>query len=168
MSERLRFAPPKPAPKGLWRRVPPMIFTPILGLMSLALAWRAAMTQFALPAGLSGLLDGVAVALFLFAATAYAVKLLWRPAVLADDARGLAVEVLDDLGVLLGPARDEELGRSDDVVEERRDLPTFAGKLDRGIVSCTYGPHVALRYHHCRRINPVSPRPPRRPRDYWR
>ena len=63
MTERLRFALPKPAPKGLWRRVPPMIFAPILGLMALALAWRAGMAQFALPAGLSGLFDGIAAAL---------------------------------------------------------------------------------------------------------
>ena len=85
MAARLKFAPPKPAPKGLWRRVPPVIFAPILGLMALALAWRAGMAQFALPPGLSGLLDGAAVALFVFAATAYGAKLSRRPAVLAED-----------------------------------------------------------------------------------
>lgn len=80
-----RFAMPKPVPKGLWRRVPPVIFVPILGLMGLALAWRVGVAQFALPFGLSGLLDGVAVALFAFAATAYGVKLSHRPSVLADE-----------------------------------------------------------------------------------
>ena len=30
MNDRLRFAAPKHAPAGLWRRVPPMIFAPIL------------------------------------------------------------------------------------------------------------------------------------------
>lgn len=100
MTERFRFAMPKPAPKGLWRRVPPMIFAPILGLMALALAWRAGMAQFALPAGLSGLFDGIAVALFLFAATTYAVKLWWRPGVLADDLAVLPGRIGTAAGVL--------------------------------------------------------------------
>lgn len=131
MSERLRFAPPKPAPKGLWRRVPPMIFTPILGLMSLALAWRAAMTQFALPAGLSGLLDGVAVALFLFAATAYAVKLLWRPAVLADDLGTLPGRVGTAAGVLC-------------VYLLAGLLAAYLLPLARGVLAVGLGLHLAL------------------------
>ncbi|MBA4490210.1 tellurium resistance protein [Paracoccus sp. S1E-3] len=100
MTERLRFAMPKATPRGLWRRVPPAIFAPILGLLTLALAWRAAVAQFALPAGLSGMLDGAAVALFLFAATAYAVKLCWRPAVLADDLAVLPGRMGTAAGVL--------------------------------------------------------------------
>ena len=100
MTERLRFALPKHAPKGLWRRVPPMIFAPILGLMCLALAWRAGVAQFALPAGLSGLLDGIAVALFAFAATTYAVKLWRRPGVLADELGVLPGRIGTAAGVL--------------------------------------------------------------------
>ncbi|NHF71644.1 TDT family transporter [Paracoccus xiamenensis] len=100
MAERLKFAMPKPAPAGLWRRVPPAIFPPILGLMALALAWRAGVAQFALPSGLSGMLDGVAVALFLFAATTYAVKLSWRPAVLADELATLPGRTGTAAGVL--------------------------------------------------------------------
>lgn len=100
MTERLRFAMPRPVPKGLWRRVPPAIFPPILGLLALALGWRAGVAQFALPAGLSGLLDGAAVALFLFAATAYAVKLSRRMAVLAEDLATLPGRTGTAAGVL--------------------------------------------------------------------
>ncbi|MDO5528514.1 MAG: tellurium resistance protein [Paracoccus sp. (in: a-proteobacteria)] len=83
--ERLRFAAPKIVPKGLWRRVPPAIFPPILGLLGLALAWRAGIAHFGLPGGLSGLLDGVAAALAGFALLAYGGKLARRPSVLFDD-----------------------------------------------------------------------------------
>lgn len=83
----MRFAMPRQAPPGLWRRVPPAVFPPTLGLMGLALSWRAGVSQFALSPGLSGLLDGIAVALFLFCALAYATKLMRRPGVLAEELR---------------------------------------------------------------------------------
>ncbi|MDO5604431.1 MAG: tellurium resistance protein [Paracoccus sp. (in: a-proteobacteria)] len=87
MAERLKFAMPRQVPAGLWRRVPPAVFPPLLGLLGLAMAWRLAIVHFALPPGLSGMLDGIAVALFVFALTAYGVKLARRPAVLFDELR---------------------------------------------------------------------------------
>ncbi|MFV0292340.1 MAG: hypothetical protein ACK5II_03615 [Paracoccus sp. (in: a-proteobacteria)] len=85
MTERFRFVPPKQAPKGLWRRVPPIIFMSIMGMLGLALAWRSGVAHLAAPSGLSGFLDGIAVALFLFSVTAYICKIVRRPAVLAEE-----------------------------------------------------------------------------------
>ena len=98
MTERLRFAPPRQAPAGLWRRTPPMIFAPLLALLALALAWRVGIDRFSLPQGLSGFLDGVAAALFVFAALAYLVKLLRRPSVLAEEQTTLPGRVGTDAG----------------------------------------------------------------------
>lgn len=89
MPDRLRFAASKPVPSGLWRRVPAMIFPPILSLLALALAWRWGGGAFHLPLALPGFLDGLAVALFLFAALAYVVKLARRPGVIFDDCETL-------------------------------------------------------------------------------
>ena len=89
MTERLRFAAPKHAPAGLWRRVPPMVFAPILSLLALALAWRWAAETFHLPLALPGFLDGLAVAPFLFAALAYLVKVARRPGVIIDECAAL-------------------------------------------------------------------------------
>lgn len=76
---------PKPVRAGLWRRVPPAVFPPILGAMGLALVWRLTAGPFALPRALGELGAGVMVLLFLFAALAYATKLFRRPAVLAEE-----------------------------------------------------------------------------------
>ena len=81
----MRFAMPKQAPAGLWRRVPPAIFPPILGAMGLALVWRQAAALFALPTGIADLGAGAMVAIMCFAALAYGAKLVRRPAVLADE-----------------------------------------------------------------------------------
>ncbi|MDO5659116.1 MAG: tellurium resistance protein [Paracoccus sp. (in: a-proteobacteria)] len=99
---RLRFAPPKVTPPGLWRRVPPAVFPPVLGLLGLAMAWRAGVAGFGLPGGLSQMLDGVAVALFVFAATAYAVKLARRPAVLHDELQILPGRAGVGAGIVAG------------------------------------------------------------------
>ncbi|WP_299359681.1 tellurium resistance protein [uncultured Paracoccus sp.] len=98
--ERLRFALPRPVPPGLWRRVPPAVFSPILGALGLALAWLTGVSAFALPSGLAQLLAGMVVAVAAFALLAYKVKLIRRPGVLADDLdvlpgrAGLAAAVL--------------------------------------------------------------------------
>lgn len=107
----MRFAMPKQAPKGLWRRVPPVVFGPILGAMGLALAWRAAIGTFALPRGLAQMADGVMVMVAGFALLAYGVKLGRRPGVLAEELRvlpgraGVAAGVLSLylLGGLVAP-----------------------------------------------------------------
>ncbi|MCJ1898952.1 tellurium resistance protein [Paracoccus versutus] len=85
----MRFAPPRLNPPGLWRRVPPAIFPPLLGALGLALAWRAATARFGLPPGLSGMMVGMVVAAWGFAVLAYGSKLLRRPAVLVEELRVL-------------------------------------------------------------------------------
>ncbi len=81
----MRFAPVRFAPPGLWRRVPPAIFSPLLGALGLALAWRAAAARFGLSQALPSMLAGIVIAAWAFAVTAYAVKLIRRPAVLVDE-----------------------------------------------------------------------------------
>lgn len=76
---------PRPVPPGLWRRVPPAAFPPILGALGLALAWLAGVGAFALPPGLAQFMTGMAVALFAFVALAYGVKLVRRPGVLVEE-----------------------------------------------------------------------------------
>ena len=58
----MRFAPVRTAAPGLWRRVPPAIFPPLLGILGLALAWRLAAQRFGLPDALPGMLAGGAMA----------------------------------------------------------------------------------------------------------
>lgn len=81
----MRIAPVRIAPPGLWRRVPPAIFPPLLGALGLVLAWRVAASRFGLPQALPSMLSGMVIAGWLFALTAYAVKLARRPSVLADE-----------------------------------------------------------------------------------
>lgn len=92
------FPPPPPlAPKtqGLWRRTPPAIFPPIMGLFGLGLAWR----NFAMVPALHPLqpvgevILGGTLLLYLFALVAWLAKPLRRPGV-----------VLEDLAVLPGRA----------------------------------------------------------------
>lgn len=85
-----RFFPPppplRPKPKpGLFRRVPPAIFPPILGALGVGLVWRQSGWMFGLPDGLSEMLLGALTLLWLFAVLAYAVKVARRPAVLVED-----------------------------------------------------------------------------------
>ncbi len=73
---------------ALGSRVPPAVFTPLLGLFGLALAWRRAV-QWGAPAGVGELLFGCVTVVWLFALALYAVKLVRRPAVLVEDAGAL-------------------------------------------------------------------------------
>ena len=84
-SPRLRHAMPKHVPPGLFRRVPPAIFPPLLGMAGLSLAWLEAARVFVLPGALAEMLGGAVVALTLFGAVAYGTKLVRRPGVLADE-----------------------------------------------------------------------------------
>ncbi|MDO5621063.1 MAG: tellurium resistance protein [Paracoccus sp. (in: a-proteobacteria)] len=79
-----RFKAPRTAPAGRFRRVPPAIFPPLLGLMALALAWREGLANFALPPALAEFGAGMALALFA-AAFSYAAKLVRRPSVLTEE-----------------------------------------------------------------------------------
>jgi tellurite resistance protein len=81
----MAFKPPPPTPKGLFRRTPPAIFPPILGLMALGLAWRRGAGIFGVPAQAAELLLGAVTMVFLFAAVAYLAKFARRPGVLQDE-----------------------------------------------------------------------------------
>ncbi|MDO5641349.1 MAG: hypothetical protein Q4G26_03025 [Paracoccus sp. (in: a-proteobacteria)] len=94
-----RFAPLRQAPRGRFRRTPPMIFAPVLALMALALALMAGQ-RIGVPAGLGGFAAGVAAALFLFAAIAYLAKLSRRPAVLGDELAVLPGRLGVDAGLV--------------------------------------------------------------------
>ena len=86
------FPPPPPLtpdPPGLWRRVPPAIFPPIMGLFGLGLAWRALGTALPAVAGLAELFLGGVLLVFAFAAVAWASKPLRRPGVLVEELRVL-------------------------------------------------------------------------------
>jgi tellurite resistance protein len=84
--------PPRLTPEarpGLFRRTPPAIFPPILGLFGLGIAWRRGQGAFGLPeAPVEGLLGAVTL-LFLFALLAYGAKVAMRPRVLTEDFRTL-------------------------------------------------------------------------------
>ncbi|WP_444451719.1 tellurium resistance protein [Rhodobacter capsulatus] len=92
--------PPKPTPPGLWRRTPPAIFPPTLGLVALALGWRKAGQAFDLPAAIGEALSGAVTLLCAFVFLTYLVKVLRRPAVVLEDLRilpgraGLAAAML--------------------------------------------------------------------------
>ncbi|MFO1165384.1 MAG: tellurium resistance protein [Paracoccus sp. (in: a-proteobacteria)] len=107
----MRFAPVRTAAPGLWRRVPPAIFPPLLGILGLALAWRLAAQRFGLPDALPGMLAGGAMAAWAFATLAYGAKLARRPAVLAEELRilpgragvGAALVCIYAAAQILGP-----------------------------------------------------------------
>lgn len=82
---RMHFAPPKHVPPGLWRRVPPAIFPPLLGGLGLALDWRRAGSVFGITDAFPALLAGMGVAAALFAFLTYGVKLSRRPEVLSEE-----------------------------------------------------------------------------------
>lgn len=82
--------PPLPMPEpGLWRRTPPAIFPPILGLFGLGLAWRAAGPALGVPGGIGDLILGGVALLYLFALVAWAAKPARRPGVVLDELQAL-------------------------------------------------------------------------------
>ncbi|MBU2982178.1 tellurium resistance protein [Lentibacter algarum] len=72
---------------NIGRQTPPAIFTIILGLFGLALAWRAGALVSVVPLAVSQMLLGAVATLFLGAALSYLIKALRRPSVLIDDMR---------------------------------------------------------------------------------
>ena len=78
-----------PEEPSFWRRMPPAVFPPLLGLFGLGLAWRRAEAPFGLPSGLGDLILGAVTLLYLFTLLAYAAKLLRRPGVVIEDLRVL-------------------------------------------------------------------------------
>ncbi len=79
---------PEPRP-GLFRRTPPAIFPPILGLLGLGIGWRRGQGAFGLgEAPVEGYIGAVTL-LFVFAVLAYGVKVMHRPRVISEDFRTL-------------------------------------------------------------------------------
>lgn len=83
----MAFKPPAPTKPGLWRRTPPALFPPVMGLFGLGLAWRRAVEAAGVPAGIGEAILGAVTLLYLFALAAYAGKLMRRPAVIVEDLR---------------------------------------------------------------------------------
>ncbi|MBA3910438.1 MAG: tellurium resistance protein [Rhodobacter sp.] len=80
------FPPRRPA---LFGRTPPAIFSPILGLVGLALAVQVALSTLELPEAPGQFLAGIVVPLWAFTVLAYAVKVVRRPGVVMEDLRVL-------------------------------------------------------------------------------
>ncbi len=74
---------------AFWRRTPPAIFPPVMGLFGLGLAWRRAGEALALPAAVGELILGAVSLIFVFALAAWLAKALRRPAVVTEDLRPL-------------------------------------------------------------------------------
>ena len=72
---------------GLFRRTPPAIFPPVMGLFGLGLAWRRGAEAAGLPGGLAEALLGGVTLIYAFALLAYLAKVARRPGVVAEDLR---------------------------------------------------------------------------------
>jgi len=85
------YPPPEFPPRRAARfaKVPPAIFPPILGAIGLVLALRRGLAALHLPVEPADFLAGLVLALWAFAAFAYAAKLTRRPGVLWEDLRVL-------------------------------------------------------------------------------
>lgn len=84
------FPPPPPLIQktpGLWRRTPPALFAPIMGMLGLGLAWRTLASQPGLHrlAPIGELLLGASLLLFGFALVAWLSKPLRRPGVVIEE-----------------------------------------------------------------------------------
>lgn len=86
-----RYPPPEfpPRKSALFAKTPPAVFPSILGLLGLVVALRQVLARLGLDLGPADLAGGIAVALWLFAVTAYGVKLARRPSVVMEDLRVL-------------------------------------------------------------------------------
>jgi tellurite resistance protein len=102
-----QFPPHKPK---LFARTPLAVFPVILGLLGLALALRRALDLSGQSLAVADAALGAAVALWAFAALAYAVKLLRRPSVIWEDLRplpgrtGLSAATVGGMAVAAGLA----------------------------------------------------------------
>ncbi len=72
---------------GFWRQTPPAIFSSILGLFGLGLAWRRAVDVFQVPAFAGEIILGAVSLLFVFAVVAYLGKVLRGPDAFVKDLR---------------------------------------------------------------------------------
>jgi tellurite resistance protein len=123
---------PLVAPRmGLWRRMPPALFPPLMGLFGLGLGWRMAAQNWSIPAGFGDAILGAVTLLYLFCGGAYLAKILVRPTALIEDARilpGRAGLAAFSLCMMLTAAV----------------LAPFAPGLATGVALLAFGLHVAL------------------------
>lgn len=99
-----------PAPKkpGLWRRTPPVLFTPVFGLFGLGVAWRRAVDAFQVSDATTQAIFGAVTLLYLFLLVAYFAKVARRPATFVEDLRilpgraGLAAMSLSGMLLAVG------------------------------------------------------------------
>lgn len=68
-----------------WRCTPPAIFSPLLGLIGLGLAWRRAVEVYLLPEAIAEMILGAAMMLYGFCLLAYLAKVLRRPGVIGEE-----------------------------------------------------------------------------------
>lgn len=123
---------PLVAPRmGLWRRMPPAVFPPIMGLFGLGLGWRMAARDWPIPAGIGDAILGAVTLLFVFCAGAYLAKVITRPAALLEDARIL-------------PGRAGLAALSLCTMLSSAVLATYAPGLATGIALLAFGLHLAL------------------------
>ena len=78
-----------PAKTAFWRRTPPAVFPPIMGLLGLGLAWRRAAEELAVSPAIADLVLGAATTIFLFLFAAHMAKFLARPETVIEDLRVL-------------------------------------------------------------------------------
>lgn len=101
-----------------WRRTPPAIFPPVMGLFGLALAWRRGADAFGITPAPSDLILGAVTLCFIFITGSYLLKFGKRPGVVVEEIRVLpgltGLSALTLSGILLaaglvpfapGPAR---------------------------------------------------------------
>jgi len=77
------------ATEMLWRRMPPAIFPPLLGLVGLTLALRLAGDVYGFGRLISHCVLCVALVFYCIAAMAYGAKFIKRPGVILQDLQGL-------------------------------------------------------------------------------
>lgn len=124
--------PPLKMPKpGLWRRTPPAIFPPIMGLFGLGLGWRAAAPAFGVSPAFGDFILGAVLLLFAFALIAWLAKPLRRPAV-----------VLEELRVL--PGRAGLAAASLCLMLLAASLAPFAPGVARGLAVLAFSAHIGL------------------------
>ncbi len=124
--------PPLQMPKpGLWRRTPPAIFPPIMGLFGLGLGWRAAAPAYGITPAIGDLILGAVALLFLFALVAWLAKPLRRASV-----------VIEELQVL--PGRAGLAAASLSLMLLAASLAPLAPDLALGVALLAFAVHLAL------------------------
>ncbi|PIE06443.1 MAG: tellurium resistance protein [Rhodobacterales bacterium] len=68
-----------------WRKTPPALFPPVLGLFGLTVGWLRTPDAFGAPAAIGQILAGAMVLFYAFTAGHYLAKVAARPGVMAED-----------------------------------------------------------------------------------